>query len=118
MLATSYNDSVRILDTSNDFTEIFTLKYETEFRYIVELLFSPDNTILVIVSCDLISETHILKDNVYVKTLNTTTNSSNIVCFSPDSKYLALNYNNTIIQIFDCDNDFNNIFNIFMMKII
>ena len=111
MLATSYNDSVRILDTSNDFTEIFTLKYETEFRYILELLFSPDNTILAIVAGNRLFRIHILKDNVYVKTLNTTTNSSNIVCFSPDSKYLALNYNNTIIQIFDCD-DFNNIFNI------
>ena len=111
MLATSYNDTVRILDTSNDFTEITTLKYETEFGFIVELLFSPDNTILAIVFC-LISKIHILKHNMHVKTLDHNQHKYNIVCFSPDSKYLALNSDDNIIQILDCDDNFNNILNI------
>ena len=104
MLATSYKNTIKILDIINDFTEITSIKLDIE--NICNIIFSPNNKILAIVSSDLISKIYILKDNVYFKTLDMKNSFSNIICFSPDSKYLASKINDHMIIIWDCDNNF------------
>ena len=107
MLATSYGDTIKILDTSNDFTEITSIKLDTGI--ICSMSYSPDNKILAITGTNRI---YIVKDNVYVKTLDNINNCSKIICFSPDSKYLASESNDNSIIICDCDDNFNEFLNV------
>ena len=104
MLATSYGDTIKILDTSNNFNEITSFKLNV--RSVYKMIYSPNNEILAITSKNKI---HIIKNNVYFKTLDTKKSNTNVLCFSPDSKYLASTINNKKIIIWECDNNFKEI---------
>ena len=110
MLASFYTDSISILDTTTNFTEITNIKLDIDIR---EVYISPDNKILAIVEWNSKNKNaiHIIKNNVFLKKLDSSVSCYNTICFSPDSKYLASENKNNII-IWDCDNNFDDIINI------
>ena len=51
MLANFYKDTINILDISNNFNEIHSIKLDTEIVYgVYNMIYSPNNEILAILS--------------------------------------------------------------------
>ena len=108
LAASSYDGTIKILDSNNDFNEIFSLAGHRYF--VLSICFSPDGNILASSSGD--GKIKIWDCNNEFKEIKTFIGHNdkiNTICFSINGGNLISGYNDEKIKIWDCNNDFKNI---------